>query len=144
MLQYTDTANYWLPVLHVIHLPKKRQNTQSYDFQIFYIAIISYLLLNSFGHNNLIVKIRFCDSPTLDISTLWFLWVCMCVYVLPTLQESSRCCAIVETFSTTVRSRDCVACEMNVTASIGTSVTPNFLAAKEKHTHTQLEQGKTL
>lgn len=52
----------------------------------------------------------------------------LCVNLL-TLQESSRCWAIVETFSTTVRRRDCVACEMNVTASMGTSVTPNFLAA---------------
>lgn len=40
-----------------------------------------------------------------------------------------------ETFSTTVRSRDCVACEMNVTASMGTSVTPNFLAVNDIATH---------
>lgn len=73
-----------------------------------------------------------------------FLSVCVCVcrgqniFICkrPTLQESSRCCAIVETFSTTVRSRDCVACEMNVTVSMGTSVIPNFLAAKDILTHT--------
>lgn len=34
----------------------------------------------------------------------------------------------------TVRSRDCAACEMNVTVSIGTSATPNFLALKDTHT----------
>lgn len=61
---------------------------------------------------------------------------CMCVSVLPTLQESSRCCAIVETFSSTVRSRDCAACEMNVTVSMGTSVTPNFLAVEDARTKT--------
>lgn len=61
--------------------------------------------------------------------------VCLHACILPTLQESSRCCAIAETFSTTVRSRDCVACEMNVTASTETSVTPNFLAVKYTHKH---------
>lgn len=53
---------------------------------------------------------------------------------LHTLQESSRCCAMVETFSTTVRSRDCAACEMNVTVSMGTSVTPNLLAVNDEGT----------
>lgn len=55
---------------------------------------------------------------------------------LHTLQESSRCCAMVETFSTTVRSRDCAACEMNVTVSMGTSVTPNLLAVNDEGTQT--------
>lgn len=55
-----------------------------------------------------------------------------------TLQESSRCCAMVETFSTTVRSRDCAACEMNVTVSTGTSVTPNLLAAAKNRGTQQL------
>lgn len=82
-------------------------------------------------------------QPLSSPSTYLF-WVCVCVcrgqniFICkrPTLQESSRCCAIVETFSTTVRSRDCVACEMNVTVSMGTSVIPNFLAAKDILTHT--------
>jgi len=68
-----------------------------------------------------------------------YVCVCVCACVVLTLQESSRCCAMVVTFSTTVRSRDCAACEMNITASIGTSVTPNFLAVKETHTHTHTD-----
>lgn len=84
------------------------------------------------------------DSPYQAPQHIFF--ECVCVRVCrrqnifickrPTLQESNRCCAIVETFSTTVRSRDCVACEMNVTVSMGTSVIPNFLAAKDILTHT--------
>lgn len=82
------------------------------------------------------------DSPCQAPQHIFFECVCVCrgqnIFICkrPTLQESSRCCAIVETFSTTVRSRDCVACEMNVTVSMGTSVIPNFLAAKDILTHT--------
>lgn len=45
-----------------------------------------------------------------------------------TLQESARCCATAETFSSMERSLDWVAWEMRATVSIDTSVTPNFLA----------------
>lgn len=103
------------------------------------------IIQDGFKNNNHIDRSRFSDyigrtmTPTTTLCSpcsLCHLSVSLSDFV--TLQESIRCCATTETFSMTVRSRDCAACEMNVTVSIGTSATPNFLALKDTHTHIRI------
>lgn len=55
-----------------------------------------------------------------------------------TLYDSIRCWVITVTFSITVLNLFCVAWEIKVTTSAGTSVIPSFLAKAKKQNKTEL------